>query len=417
MRAMKTNLKKIKDCRHALDIEVGPELVEEAYQKAFKTIQKKIKMPGFRQGKVPLQMIEKDYESHAKEEVANALISSAYSRAIGEAAVKPMSQPTVTKVKFERGQKMTFLAEFDTPPTVKLKKYKGLKINRQSIEVGEEDIKTSLDGLLDNRAKLNPITEARPCRNGDVLEAEVEVQKEGKVVREKYKTPIPIQDRKDDDPFFKALLGCVVGDVKEIPFKDKFTYQVTVLEIKEKELPALDDAFAVSFGKKDMAELREEIRKDLARHFQQQSREGMRGQVFDKLIDDNHFSIPEDMVSRQKEVVFNETAAQVGGAEFAKQLPPDQRKQLEDTARKRADRQVRLHFILDQIAKEADLSLDDADIERRIHELSASTKKNPDEIRKDFMDDVKFELRQTQTVDHVIAAAVINDTDRVPQKK
>ncbi len=413
---MKTNLKKIKDCRHALDIEVEPELVEEAYQKAFKTIQKKIKMPGFRQGKVPLHMIEKDYEPHAKEEAANALVATAYSRAISKAAVKPMSQPTVTQVKFERGKKMTFLAEFDTPPTVKLKKYKGLKINRPSIEVGDEDIKVSLDGLLDNRSKLNLVTEARPCRNGDVLEAEVEVLKEGKVVREKYKTPIPIVDRKDEDPFFKALLGCSVGDVKSIPFKDKFTYQVSVLEIKEKELPILDDAFAASFGKKDLQELREEIRKDLARHFQQQSREAMRGQIFDKLIDDNQFAIPADMVNRQKEAVLNETTAQAGGAEFVKQLPAEQRKQLEDSARQRAERQVRLHFILDQIATEAELTLDDADIERRIHELAASTQKNPDEIRSDFLGDIKFELRQTQTVDHIIAAAVINDTQRVSQK-
>ena len=151
---MKTNLKKIKDCRYALSVEVDEKEVEACFHETFLEIGRKAKLPGFRPGKAPQPLIESTYQDTAKEEVAKTLVSRTYAEGLQKHQAKAISYPKVRDMVIERGKKMTFVAEFDVLPQIKLKKYRGMRLKRPSTQVKQEEVDRTLKSFQESRGKL-----------------------------------------------------------------------------------------------------------------------------------------------------------------------------------------------------------------------------------------------------------------------
>ena len=403
---MKTNLKKIKDCRHELQVELESAQVEKAFQEVFVDIARKAKMPGFRPGKAPVAMIESTFSDAAKEEVAKKLVSEAYAGALEKHEVRAVGYPSVKNLTLERGKKMTFTAEFETAPQVKLRKYKGLKINKVQDTITEADVDKVLQQFRETRAVVKPLDAPRPAAIGDAVICDVEVLEAGKSVQTKANTTLVVTARQEGKFTLEALAGASAGDVREIPFENETVYRITVKEVRAREFPELNDAFGQSFGKTDLNELKEEIRRDLQSYRRHEAREKMREDAYGKLIEENKFTVPDSMVARQEAQIWQET---FGGPPPA-DAPKDPKFQEAQTkVRERAERQVRLFYILETIADEAKVEVDDAEVERRIHEIASQHQRDPQEVRERFADDIRHELRQAKSIDQVLAAAQISE--------
>jgi trigger factor len=403
---MKTNLKKLKDCRHEISVELDPQSVEVAFQEVFSEIARKAKMPGFRPGKAPVSLVQTTFADTAKEEVAKKLVSEAYAGALEKHEVRAISYPNVRNLVLERGKKMTFTAEFESAPEVKLKKYKGLRIKKVQETIGEEDIQKVLQQFRETRAVVKPLDAPRPAAVGDAVICDIEVLESGKLVQSKGNTTLVIAERKDGQFSLEALAGASAGDIREIPFEGDTVYRIKVQEVRGREFPALDDAFGQSFGKADLNELKEEVRKDLERYRRHEAREKMQEEAYGKLLDENKFTVPETLIARQEAKIWQES---FGGTPPADAGSDPKFKEVKDKVRERAERQVRLFYILEAVADEAKVEVDDAEVERRVQEIASQHQRDPQEVRDRFADEIRHELRQGKSIDQVLAAAQISE--------
>src|SRR3990167_8302782 len=164
---MKASLKRLKDCRMKLFVEVEADLVEHRFQEVLRGFQRAARLPGFREGKAPFELIEKKFSEEAKEEVLKSLIPEAYHQSVRTQKVSPVSMPSIVDIRFERNKKLTFTAEFDQSPEVPIKNYKGVRLEREPAEVTGTDVEKAIDSLLNPRAAFVPVEEARPVREGD----------------------------------------------------------------------------------------------------------------------------------------------------------------------------------------------------------------------------------------------------------
>ena len=149
---MKVSVKKNKDCKVQMSIELEAAAVESRYQEVLRDFQRQANLPGFREGRAPADLVEKRYADQAREELLKSLIPEVYHQSVRSQKVQPVSLPKISGVQYVRGQKLTFSAEFEEAPSVNVKNYKGLKLKRVTAEVSAEELEKAMQHLRESRA-------------------------------------------------------------------------------------------------------------------------------------------------------------------------------------------------------------------------------------------------------------------------
>ncbi len=392
---MKVNLKRFKECKVKMAVEVEPETVENRFREVFRGIQKVAQLPGFREGKAPLELVEKKFFKEAHEEVLKSLIPDVYHQSVVKERVSPVSLPTITDIGMERGKKLTFTAEFEQTPEFSLKNYKGIKIKKAPVDVLAEDIEKGLEALRDSRAEFLPILEKRVVKHGDFVTADIESWQEGgQYAPSRKNTLLPVIPNEGDD-FYQKVLGAGVNEVREVIVGGKPLYKVWIRGIQEKRLPELDESFAKGFGKDSVEALREAIRKDIAHHKQSESYESMKAELFEKLLALASFDLPESLVAKQKERLIEQAKRQQRKADPS----------LDAEAAFKARNQVKLYFILQKVAGAEGIDVDELELDQRINALAAESKRPVEEVRRVFEDDIREGMKEAKTVEFLLANA------------
>ncbi len=408
---MKSSLKKVKDCRVKLHVEVEADRVENRFQEVLKDFQRAAQLPGFRQGKAPLEMVEKRYAREAHEEVLKSLIPEVYHQALATEKVNPVALPSISDIQCERGKKLVFTAEFERAPEITVKNYKGMKLKREASDVTAEDEEKGLQSLLESRAELVPLVEPRSVQKGDFITADVEIWQEDQYVPGKKGVLLYVEPSETDD-FYDKILGAAENDMREISHKkdSKPHYKVWIRSIKEKKLPVLDEEFAKSFGKDTVDALKEALRKDIAQHKQSQSVEKMKKELYAKLLEQNDFTVPEGMVEKQKERLMDQARRQysqmgIPEAKFQQELV-----NIEKEIAERAEEQVRLYFILQSVAESEGVEVDEVELKRRLEALAAESGRPMEEVQRIFEDDLRESMIEAKTVDFLVANAKFDES-------
>ncbi len=406
---MKTVLKKIKECRVKLIVEVEPELVENRFQEVLRDFQKAASLPGFRAGKAPFDLIEKKFYKEAHEEVLKSLIPEAYHQSVLSQKISPVSLPSISDIQMERGKKLTFSAELDRSPEFSLKNYKGIKIVKPSMAVSAEDVEKGMASLLDSRAELVEVVAPRAVAKGDFVVADVEFWKDGSYVPGQRGVLLFVEAHEADD-FYEKILGAQVGDVREICIdENKPAYKIWVRGLKEKKLPVLDDEFAKSFGKETVDELRESVRKDIAHYKKSDAFERMKHELFEKLLSLTDFAVPEGLVEKQKEKLIAQAKQQVTRMGLTNGQLDEQLKKAQEEAAGKAGEQVKLYFILQKITETEKIEVDESELEHRLQALADESKRPLEEARRVFGDDLRESMRESRTIDFLLANAKLEE--------
>ena len=255
---MSVQVEKLEKNMAKLTIEVSAEELEKALQDAYLKNKNKISVPGFRKGKVPRQMLEKMYGAEIfYEDAANALIPDAYDKAVEECGEDIVSSPVVDVTQIEKGKPFIFTAEVALKPEVKLGKYKGVKVEKADTAVTDEEVDAEINKERENNARSIEVTD-RPVKDGDATIIDFEGFVDGVAFEggkgENY--PLTIGSGAFIPGFEAQLVGAEIGKEVEVNVTFPEDYQAeelkgkaavfkcTVNEIKEKELPELDDEFA-----------------------------------------------------------------------------------------------------------------------------------------------------------------------------
>jgi trigger factor len=362
-----------------LQVAVAAAAVSAAEDKAARKYADKVRLPGFRQGKAPAAVVRKKFADAIRQEALEALVNDAFRQAVDD-SVKLAAQPHVHDLKFEPGADLTFELHFEVRPEIALEKVEGFSLTRREAAVTDEALDEQIERLREQRATWTPVTEkAMPGDMVTVLLATAEADGSLPEGRE-YK--LTLGGGQAIPGIEELIMEVAPGDTAERPVKwpDDFPDEsqrgvskltrVTVVDVKRRLLPDLDDAFARELGDfETAAALREAVRTDMGAHAKREADAEVRAQLIEQVIEANPFEVPGAWVRQLIE----------GYAQMY-QIPQEELARFAEEFKPMATRQVQRDLIIDTIAERESLKASEADIDARIEQMATARNVDPGQV-------------------------------------
>ncbi len=397
---MSVQVEKLEKNMAKLTIEVSAAEFEKALEDAFLKNKNKISVPGFRKGKVPRQMVEKMYGPEIfYEDAANALIPDAYSKALDECEEDIVSSPEIDVTQIEKGKSFIFTATVALKPEVKLGKYKGVKVEAAEVTVTDEEVDAKIEKERENNARTIEVTD-RPVKDGDMTVLDFEGFVDGVAFDggkgENY--PLTIGSGAFIPGFEEQLVGAEIGKEVEVNVTFPEDYQAeelkgkaavfkcTIKEIKEKELPALDDEFASEVSEFDtLEEYKKDVKETLTIEKEKAAREAKEAAVIDAIIADSDMDIPEAMVTTQQKQMIDEFAQrmQMQGLSMEQyfQFTGATLDKMMEQVKPQAETRIKSRLVLEAVAAKEGIKATEEDYEEEIKTMAEVYQMEPDKIK------------------------------------
>ena len=397
---MSVQVEKLEKNMAKLTIEVAPEELEKAIEGAYQKNQGKISVPGFRKGKVPRQMIERMYGKEVfYEDAVNALIPEAYEKAVDECEEEIVSSPKIEVEQVEAGKPFIFTAEVALKPEVKLGKYKGVKVEKADTEVTDEEVDKEIDKERESNARNIDVTD-RAVKDGDIVTLDFEGFVDGTAFEggkgENY--PLTIGSGTFIPGFEEQLVGAEIGKETEVNVTFPEDYQAedlkgkaavfkcTVKEIKEKELPTLDDEFASEVSEfETLAEYKADIRGRLEERKAKAAREAKEAAVIEEIIKDSDMEIPEAMIETQQRQMIDEFAQriQMQGLTLEQyfQFTGASYDQMIEQVKPQAEKRIQSRLVLEAVAAAEKIEATEEDYEEELKSMAEAYQMEVDKVK------------------------------------
>ncbi len=385
---MKSTVDKIDTLSRKITVEIPAEVVQKAFDKVYKAIQKKANIKGFRQGKAPLSKIKSLYGEEVKGDVVNELVNDAYREALDEHNLEPVGYPKVTFSPIEESKAFSFSAEFEIRPEVNLKKYEGLTVVKEKLEIPEERINTILENIRANQAELNTVFDDRALTTGDVAVIDFEGQINGQPLPNGSATDhhLEIGSNQFIEGFEDGVVGMKIGEerVLNLRFPEPYhepslsgapvTFIVKLKGIKTKVLPELNDDLAKKVGEfNSLQELKDRIRQDIKESEERRINDDLRNRVVRALVEANPVDAPKTLVHQQKAALeedFKGRLKQQGMSDSDfEEYKTKWAQDFEDSA----TFMVKSTFLLDALADKLNLRATAEEIDQKINEYARQT--------------------------------------------
>lgn len=397
---IKAEIESIDKIRRKLEITVPAEEVGQEFDRAYRGLKKKVTMPGFRRGHVPLRILRQVYAQDVQTDVARELISNAYHKALKQTGADPIGPPEIKDYNLEEGEPLTFSAEFEVRPEIKIPAYKGLSVTAEVEKVTEEDILRVLEDLRVRVAPVAGVTEDRPIREGDIAIIDFEGYQNGEPLPggkgEEY--PLEIGSKSFIPGFEDALLGLKAGEEKQFVLTFPEDYQqaeiagkevqfiASIKAIKERILPDIDDEFARDVGDySDLADLKKKVHDNLASVREKEAGSEIKQKLMDKLLETTKFDLPQSMIEIEKSNIERDYRRKLS----IRSIHPNEiKKQVEAAGpdiEKTASRNVQASLILDEIARLEEIKVERGDLDSALKDLAERYKKPVVELRKEMI--------------------------------
>lgn len=406
---MKTDVQDINPTRKTIAVSVSSEELAEQEAKLIKDFQRQAKIPGFRPGKAPENMVRSRFANDIQQELKQRVVSQAHQEGVAGADFEVLTIVELDQGEIESGKDATVTFTVDIIPEFDLPVYEGLKVTNEPTEPSEEEVSKMLDQILSQRAEFNVAEKA--AEKGDYVQCGYE----GKIGDELVADLVPDSPMygtqkttweeagSEDAPGVRAvvdgLVGMKAGDSKEVTmeFPEDFkpealagktaVYSLEAKEVREKVMPEMDEAFFKSLQVKDEAELRERIGENIENQKKQQNANAERQQITEELLKAVDFPIPESGVDAETDSVLRDFMQRnmqqgVSPEEFEKH-----KDSLHDGASKAAHDRLKSRLILTKIAEKEKIKVENEDFSRMIMMEAQQTGQKPDKLVKELRKD------------------------------
>ncbi len=408
-------------------VEVSAEQMEAARQGVVSGLRKKITMPGFRKGKVPLEVIQRDFAERIDQEALEQIIPAAYRQLLASHdQLRPVSDPRVENLHLHAGEPVHFDLMVEVRPEIQLQGYKGLQIERPVVAVTEQHVDSAMEQLAERNTRWLPVS--RQARAGDALLISFAPLQEDGAPDESQRTNDYAMELGGDGvlpEFSSALQGLQPGEdtrvdvtyAADYPRQDlagkSMRFHVALKELREKQVPPLDDEFARSVSPHTtLGELRAEVRAELERASRHESDRLVHELMIDRILAANDVPVPPSLEARYLQAILRDFERNAG-----QPLDDAAREQLWERYRPAAHRAVQRLFVLEQLRQVEGLAVGDEELQERIAELAASRKVTPDEMRRALQGSNSLErLRNDLVEDKVFALLTENATITVVER-
>jgi trigger factor len=418
--ALKVSTESRPSSRLAVTVTVSGERCTASYEEAIKSLSRSINLPGFRKGKVPRSVLVQQLGGvRIKATALEKLIDNAWRDAIKQESLEPISQPDLSSgfdgllESFNPGDELTFTLEADVAPTPKLKSTKGLKAEYEAVAYDPSRVDSMIDDSRKQLATVVPV-EGRAAQKGDiaVLGFNGTYSDDGSEIEggSADSMDVDLDNGRMIPGFIEGVIGMNVGENKSVdcqfpedyPKDDargrKATFAIELKDLKTRELPELDDAFAKQASEKDtMADLRKDLEQRLKDDAERRQTSNRHDGLVKALVDQLEVDLPEALIQQESRNLVEQTAAQFAqqGMDVKSLFTPDLIRNLMQNSRPEAEERLRRSFALTALAEAEDIKLDDSAIDTKLDEvkkdLSADAKVDPERLRQAVMDDLMQE--------------------------
>jgi len=374
-------------------------LVGEKLDAAYEQLKNEVSIKGFRKGKVPRRIIEKSFGEKVQNDVAEKLIQDSYFDALAETKLDAVVHPQVRKHSYAEDGTFSYEAEIDVKPEFELNDFRQLEVEVDDSKVEEEEIDTALEELRRSLAPLKSVTD-RAVAEGDVVLIDFQGYHEGEPLKQVAGSgyTVEVGSGKNGKEFEEALIGLTKGEEasREITFPAGFSnpvlagkeveFKITVQDIKERALPALDDEFAKDVDQKfaSLAELRADLEAEHLKKLENKQKGDLADKIMQKLIEGHDFEVPEKLVVYEAEMLVKEMEQNLMNQGISIEAAGLNRDKLAENYREPAARRVKGDFIIKKIAEKENITLADEDIAAGFQRVADQYNMALDEVKKYF---------------------------------
>ena len=414
-----------------LVIESTAEEFEAGLNTAYNKNKSKISLPGFRKGKAPRKMIEKMYGAEVfYEDAANSIIPDAYAKAADECGLELVSQPKINVTQLEAGKPFIFEAVVATKPEVELGQYKGVEVTKADTEATDADVEEELKRVQEQNSRTVAVTD-RAVKDGDNTVIDFEGFVDGVAFEGGKGTdyPLTIGSHSFIDTFEDQIIGMNIGDEKEInvTFPEEYhvddlkgkpaMFKVSVKEIKEKQLPELNDEFAQDVSDFDtIAEYKDDLKNKIADRKSREAKAKQEDEAIAKIIEDSKMDIPDAMVDTQVNRMVEDFAQRLQqqglSVEQYFQYTGMTADKIMEEMKPEAVKRIQSRLVLEAVVKAENIEVSDAEFEEELNKMAEQYKMEIEKI-KEFMGD--YEKKQIKE-DLAIQKAIEVITGSVVEK-
>ncbi len=430
--------------RRTLEIEAPAEDVDKRLNDAYRKYSKTLNLPGFRKGKVPLSVIKRQFGPAIKGEVVQEMVEEFYREASEAEGIQPVSQASIDDIDFEEGQPLVFKASVDIRPEITVETYKGLRVTRPVFAVEDEHVEGRLRYMQEESATEQAVE--RAAEVDDVVFADVEELDESgsPVVDHKSEDQsIRLFKTEDDKPteLAEQLMGIAAGEAREItitrpvqdehdhgdhgdhedhedheeePKEETAMFRVTAKEVRERELPELNDELAQNIGGVEtLDELKTQIRAEMQAQYDQAIRQRVEEGLMDALIEGNPFEVPDSMIETYLEGMIESYKQEHAGHDH--EIDEDA---IRENGRDQAERGVKRFLLLDAVADQENIEVRDEDLDKHLEEMSQRHNIEGPRLRQilgrtEQLDQIKSDIKTQKTFDFLIDNANVEEVEEV----
>jgi trigger factor len=356
-----------------LSIEVSPEELSEDYEAILEDYRRRAVLPGFRKGKVPRNVLELQFGHSLEHEVLERAVKRTYERAVKEHRIQPVSYPSIEKIRFDKGQPLSYEATVDVRPTITPKDYFELNVAPNEVTVGEDEVERAIEELRQRTADWGPVE--REAAPGDaVLVDYVRLNAKGKPIhKSEQKDALVELDAQGLLPEFREnLLGKKGGEHLDftVTYPEEFghadlkgrtvMFSLDVKGVRERRIRPLDDAFASEvIGMRDLAELRARMRLNLEGEARLKARRDEEEAIVDQLLAKNPIALPETMVREYLEELLQRLKDD-------REWTPEEEERFRNEYRPTAERRIKRDLLLDAIMRAESITVSEEEIDETL---------------------------------------------------
>jgi trigger factor len=420
-----------------VSIEIPRERIEAKLQEQFKELRQQAAIPGFRVGHAPQKLIEKRFATDVRDQVRRALISESYEQAVEKNALQVIGEPQFDNpdaIELPETGSLTYTFEVEVQPAITLPELNRLKVKKPKIDVSDENVQQALTNLREQQGTLVPV-EDRGVEEKDYLLADVHVKDGDNVVAHQHDAQIVARPGRiagiQVDDLVDRLKGLKAGEKREFKLTapdshpneqvrgKEVSVEVALKDIKRLEAAELNQEFLEGLGFQNEAELNDALRQQMVERIQYDVQQSMREQVNKYLLDNVQIDLPTKLSDRQADRVVQRRAMDLMMRGMPREAVAANLEKLAGGAKDEAARELKLFFILQKIATDQNVDVDEAELNGRIAMLAAQRGRRPEKVKQEMSKDgslanLYVQLREQKAVDKILENAEVEEVDVKP---
>ena len=402
---MKVDIEEVSKIKRIFKIEVPSDIVSKEYSDAYDNVRKNAKVPGFRKGKLPLNVIERRFKEEIEADIIKRLVPDYYFKAVKESGVTPVAMPNIENVDVKKGSPLTFTATVEIRPKIESVDYAGIELKKEDVVVSDEEVAAGIEEIRDRNAQLEISDEGHAIVKGDYVRVDYEGFAGGVQVKDLKKEGVEFQVGAEmvAPEIDSGLLGAHLGEVRDIRIPEgDVLFKVRITEVKKKILPEINDDLAKDTGEGEtLAGLKEKVKERVEERKEDELKAKYKGNIIKKLIELNPVEIPPSLIEKEMRNFLARTKKFMGKND---NFEPDEEKALREKYTAHAEELVKSDILLTAIADIEGINASDEDVSAEIKRMAMKSRQDEALIRRYVtsveggIDNIKDKIREDKVI-------------------